>query len=353
MADYGGNFIDSLCSIETAAATDNIPYESIFILPDGRRDLDWIKNIQRNHKVYFISCKSKFSIAWDVYKICRNEKVDIVHSHFFGCGELMFVGALTRIKTIYHKHSRYDKDSSRIKTAFKNFVQLASVDKFIACSKATMDSLVDGGFPKDKCTFVTNRIAFSRLDASSDSHPFDASKTNLLIFGTYFKIKGCDIALKALEAIAEKYNIALNIITHHSEQTRAEVKETLGYEPAWVNYTPTTETIGDYYRNSQLLLMASRTEGFSYAVLEALYCGCPLIKSDLESMVYGFDGEKTITVPLTVEALRAKIEEMLTMDPVRRQAMTASFRRQVIEKYSISVWGAEILEKYQEIAPRM
>lgn len=349
LADYGGNFIDSLRSIETAAAAENTPYESIFILPDGRRELEWIKDLQRNHKVYFISCKSKIAIARAVYTISRKEKVDIVHSHFLGCVELSLVRTLTKAKTIYHTHNPYIRKPNIIKESIRKFLQFISVDKFIGCSKATMDTLIAGGIPKKKCTYVTNRIDFSRFDAPGNEHPFNPAKTNLLIFGTHFIRKGCDLTLKALEPIAEKYNIVLNIVSHHSEQTKAEVKEILGYEPEWVDYPPTTESIGDYYKNAQFFLAPSREEGLSYGVIEALYCGSPLIKSDVPSMVYGLEGEDFISVPLTVEALRAKIEEMLTMDPARRQAMTASFRRQVIEKYSISAWGAEILQKYKEL----
>lgn len=66
-------------------------------------------------------------------------------------------------------------------------------------------------------------------------------------------------------------------------------------------------------------------------------------------MVYGLEGEDFISVPLNVEALHDKIVGILTMDSDKRQAMTDSFRRQVIEKFSIPNWGVEILEKYKEV----
>lgn len=264
LADYGGNFIESLRSIETAAAKDGTPYEAIFILPEGRPDLDWIKELQRNHKVYFISCKSKIAIACAVYAICRKEKVDIVHSHFFGCVELSLVRMLTKAKTVYHTHNPYAKKTNILKESLRKFIQSVSVDKFISCSKATMDTLIAGGIPAEKCTYVTNRIDFSRFDASGNRHPFNLTKTNLLIFGTHFIRKGCDLALKAIEPIAKKYNIVLNIVSHHSEQTKAEVKETLGYEPEWVEYPPTTENIGDYYKNTPCSIARRRPQLWRY-----------------------------------------------------------------------------------------
>lgn len=349
LADYSGNFIDSLLSIERAALADKTPYESIFVFPEHNKKIDWIDELQLNHKVYFIPTKSKIAATRAIYNICRKEKVDIVHGHFFGFGELMLVGVLTNIKTIYHFHNPYRVSPNRIKEAIKHFFQYISVDKMIGCSKAMMDTIVAAGIPARKCAFVTNRINFSRLDTTVNDRPFDATKNNLLIFGTHFIRKGCDLTLKAIEPIAEKYNIILNIVSHNREQTKKEVVEVLGYEPAWINYPPTTNNISDYYRNSQIFLTPSRSEGLSYAVIEACYCGCPLIKSDVPSMHYGLDNEDFVTIPLEVEALRKKIVEILSMDSDSRREMIESFRNQAIEKFSISVWGAEILEIYKDV----
>lgn len=199
------------------------------------------------------------------------------------------------------------------------------------------------------CTYIANRIDFSRLDLSKNPQPFDADMNNFLIFGTLFHIKGCDLALKAIEPIAEKYNISLHIVSHNIDSLKADVKQTLGYEPQWVKYPLTTECIGDYYRNATVFLSPSREEGFCTSIDEAAYCGCPVIKSDIESMVHGLDGEDFIRVPLTVEALRDKIVEVLEMEPERRKAMTESFRKQVIEKFDISIWGEEVLQVYKDV----
>lgn len=212
-----------------------------------------------------------------------------------------------------------------------------------------MASLIDAGISDNKCTFVTNCINFSRLDISGETNPFDSSKNNLLILGTHFNRKGCDLALKAIEPIAEKYNIVLNIVSHNSQGTKNAVEQTMGYSPTWVNYRPTTENIGDYYKNSAIFLSPSRDEGLSYAVMEAAYCNCPVIKSDIKSMLYGLEGEDYITVTLTIEALRSKIIEVLTMGSECRQVMTTALHNQVIEKYDISAWGHEIMETYIDI----
>lgn len=349
LGDYGGNFIRSLMSINAAATRSEVPMETIFILPEGRPDLEWIIELQRHYKVYFISVKSFFTMARDIYMICRKEKIDILHAHFFEQYALAFVGVFSRTKVVNHYHFCYKRSPNKLKQQIHLLTIRLAIDKFVGCSKASMDSIIEGGVPRKMCTYIANRIDFSRLDLSKNPQPFDADKNNFLIFGTLFHIKGCDLALKAIEPIAEKYNISLHIVSHNIDSLKADVKQTLGYEPQWVKYPLTTECIGDYYRNATVFLSPSREEGFCTSIDEAVYCGCPVIKSDIESMVHGLDGEDFIRVPLTVEALRDKIVEVLEMEPERRKAMTESFRKQVIEKFDISIWGEEVLQVYKDV----
>lgn len=351
LADYGGNFISSLMSINDAAKRSGTPLETIFIFPQGREhdDLEWLENLKQKYKVYFIPRNSVFAIAKAIYKICKNEKVDILHAHFYDYLRLGLAGLLTPTKVVCHYHCSFWKSENRFKELIRKMVRSVAVDKYVGCSKATMDSIICGGVPQAKCTYVTNRIDFSRLDIQHNSEPFDKSKTNILMFGTWYDIKGCDLALHAIEPIADEYNITLHIVGHHLDELQANIKQTMGYLPEWVHCTPTTEYIGDYYRNSQIFLSPSRDEGFCTSVVEASYCNCPIIKSDIAALVHGIDGEDQIRVPLNAEALRAKIIEILTMSPEQRKLMTDSFREQVIAKYDITAWGEEVLQIYKDV----
>ena len=135
--------------------------------------------------------------------------------------------------------------------------------------------------------YITNCIDFQRLDQKGDMPlTINTDNNNLLILGTDFFRKGVDIALKAIEPIADKHNICLQIVSHYPEITEQKVKESLGYQPSWVAVLLTTELVGDNYRQSQLFLSPSRNEGLSYAIPEAIYCGCLPIKSDIPSLTY-------------------------------------------------------------------
>ncbi len=348
LPDYGGNFMDSLRSIETAAERVGTPLEVIYILPEGRPDLDWIKELQRNHKVYFVTRKSTYATAKAICNVCRKEKADILHRHFYSSAVLILTGFLTRTKVLRHCHNTFSKSSSILKESVRRGMNLA-IDKFVGCSEEAMNTLVDGGFPKGKCTFVTNRIDFSRLDVSTNLRPFDSSKNNLLILGSDFMRKGCDLALMAIEPIAKEYKIELQIVCHNEALARENVRRVLGYEPEWVKYPPTTQNIGDYYRNSKIFLSPSRKEGFCYGVVEAAYCNCAVVKSDIPAMVHDLEGEDFVRIPLTVDALREKIVEILTMSPEQSSEMLAGFREQVIRKFDVSIWGDEVLQLYNSV----
>lgn len=351
VADYGGNLISSLNEVEAAAKRDGTPLEMIYIIPNSRPELEWIKDLQRNHKVYLIPEAPFWTVAKEMYGICRKEKVDVLHTHFYQPFVPALTGALTKTKVVAHFHNTFAATDSRVKNMVMKTFRLLSpaLDRCVGCSEEVYNSLLENRWPVNKCGYVTNRIDFSRLDASKDNEPFDATKNNVLILGTHFIRKGCDLALKAIEPIAEEFNIVLQIVCHNVEQCSTEIVQTLGDVPAWVKFPPTTECIGDYFRNSQIFLSPSREEGFCTAVLEAAYCNCPVIKSDIVQMVHGMENEDFIRVPLTAEALRDKIVEILEMDSVSRGAMLESFRQQAIEKYDVSIWGNEVLQIYKDV----
>ncbi len=343
--DYAGNFMVSLKSLEKAALEQDESNEMIYVFPSSAREKKWVFDLKNKNKVFFIS-DGRIKGNLELLKICKDNHVDIIHTHFYGLITGCLVGWFTKTKVVHHFHNTWDKQS-----LFKHYLSLflsTSVDKLVGCSKAVFDTLMDAGFPSKKASYITNRIDFNRLDMSNNPNPFSNEKNNILILGTDFYRKGVDCALNAIKPIAEKYNLCLQIVTHTHQETKDLVEKVMGKLPQWVNICNPTETIGDYYRASKIFLSPSEAEGFCYAVHEAIYCNCMVLKTDIPAMTYGLQHEDVITLSKREELGMRIIDFMENENSYKREI--SFLKEQVVAEYGIEKWGREMFEEYNNLA---
>ncbi|MDD5862181.1 MAG: glycosyltransferase family 4 protein [Prevotella sp.] len=340
---YPGNFIKSLLSIERADHDVRL----MFAFPVGAEKLDWVKDLEREHQV-FILPMGRWEENMAINRICKSEKVDIAHSHFYGMISSFIAAWTSKTKFIQHLHNT--QPTAGLIRRVANRLMSLGYQKIIGCSEEVMHTAKAAGFAAGRCTYVVNRIDFERLDAVANLSPFTGDGPQLMILGSDYYRKGCDLAIRACAPLVNKYHLTLNIISVDPKKAKSEaLKDLNGNIPSWIHFPMASEHVGDYYRASTIFLSPSRAEGLSYAVLEAMYCGALTIKSDINSMIYGLKEENLVTVPLEVKALRQRIEEFLEMEAPEREAITKDFHQQVKEKYGLEEWGKEVDEIYRSV----
>lgn len=347
--DYGGNFLASLMSMERFAKKESNKNEVIYVFPHSAKDKEWVTKLQIDHRVFFIP-NGKVKGGLFLLRLCYKVKIDILHLHFYGLSTGLLAGCFSKASVVHHFHNTWD-GQNRFKTLLLRCFSFPT-KKLVGCSKAVYDTLVKAGFSKNKTTYITNCIDFSRLDSIKVETPYHNNKNNILILGSDFYRKGVDNALKALEGIQDKYPIQLNIISHHVDDTKGLVKIALGIDtmPDWVSVLEPVENIGDLYRASTIFLSPSLAEGLCYAVPEALYCGCMVLKNDIPSLTYDLEGESMITLDSLTE-LRSRIETFFE-HKTKYIDKIGSLRVQVKEKYDIDKWGKAVFSLYKEILDR-
>lgn len=341
---YGGNFIECLKSLEKQLCKLGENNRVIYAFPLEAKEIGWVKDLGRDGSVfYFNRCRPQYMV--DLLKLCSKNHVDIVHLHFSGVVNTLLLQLFSHVKILVHHHNTIDPLPPLKKYIYK--IASYRVSKFIGCSHYVMETMLENGFAKEKCMYVTNCIDFKRLDIVHDSNVLSNGKSNLLIFGTDFYRKGVDLVLKALSSIAEKYNLCLQIISHNPKTAEENVKSVLGYFPNWCEINPPVKYIADYYRASEVFLSPSRAEGLSTAVIEAIYCGCLIIKSNVSSMEYGFDNEDIVTVNLDEMDIRNHIESMLNLTSEKKYNIINLFKSQVETMFSSEKWAKEISDLYE------
>ena len=275
-APYAGNFIPSVVSLAEALREKGT--DAVLVFPSAARGRDWAEQLQaQGLSVYFLPDRIQDRERL-LRRIIREHGVTCVHSHFIDRSfylplRLCCIGK--KIRHVYHAHStpHFSAHGVGLRRA------LMHADKTICVSESVRRAFTEYGFTN--CVTVPNGVDFSRLSAANAPPP-DLPHPLVLLFGYDFHIKGIDTALDAFDELDPAHRYTAGIcVAGHGDTAKQALCARYGSVPPWIRLLGPRTDVGAYYRAADVFLSASRTEGMPYAVLEAAYCGLPLVLSDI------------------------------------------------------------------------
>jgi glycosyltransferase involved in cell wall biosynthesis len=178
-----------------------------------------------------------------------------------------------------------------------------------------------------KRTVIHNPVKLAELAATSDqAGTIDRRKHRVIAMGRLIYVKGFDRLLSAFKQIADKHP-DWELVILGEGQLRSDLEQlraSLGLTGS-VRLPGFSKNPFDILRAAQLYVMSSRSEGFPYALLEAMSCGLPAIAMDCESGPREIirDGVDGILVPAgDVDGLADALDRLMT-DKQERQSLAA------------------------------
>lgn len=345
-APYKGNFIPSLEYLEDTYKDGKM----VYMFPENAKNVVWMADFQENHCVYFMSMgffgkKVNWKILKELKNILQIEDIKIIHTHFLVYNYSLFVAKHTfarNIRMIAHIHNQFAIPATN-SAPIKKFVMEHSYDTIIGVSKSVADGL-NRQIKHKNITYIDNAICFSRLDSYEKISLRDNENQKVILMaGWPALVKGVDIAAKAiLELRNDGCDIKLCIMQSGDfEQTQHCVTEAIGSYPDWVQILSPREDVATYYNAADIFLSASRTEAFSYCLVEAAYCTPMLITSDIPGPSdLKIDGMERF-VSCSVEGLASKLLHLSTSNGVDK-----SRRDNVVSRYNLERWSDSIIELY-------
>lgn len=354
-APYGGNFIKSLLRLEEALKNNGI--DMIYLLAQDASDKEWVNDlISAGKTVYFLGGPFHKDLAL-LKEILTRHNIRFIHAHFAGTKHLALLNAGRQLFKrdlflIEHLHN-HDNPGNLLKQLVKR--SLTNVDLYIGCGEAVADHYKTAhGISDGKITYVTNAIDFDRLHDASEfddkSVGIDSQSTKFLIFGFDYFRKGVDISLEAINNLVKKdYNIHLLIsLATNKEYVESMISERFGKIPDWIRILDPREDIGSYYRFADCFLSPSRSEGLCYSVIEAAYCGAPIIISDIP-------GQSTLNIPHLfkfksedVAGLQNELMTVMSLTDTEREEITSREKEYVQKTYNLDRWANQILQVYEQ-----
>ena len=342
-APTAGNFIPALLKLENRLKENNV--NTIYAFPERAKDKDWCIKIQQYAKVYFLP-EANARIKYETYKIFKRiykeNKIDIVHSHFELYDIPSTMMAPKGVKIFWHLHDAikelYEKADRKHRILYKlQYGFCGKKARMLTVSQKHADFVIDLGFSAKSVHYIPNGIDLDRIEKNG----FATSQKDFLMFGWEVYRKGVDILVEAAKEIEVPFKVMLvghDVCKEYLNEVSA---------PDSIVYTEPVKNINELYSKSYAFLHISRAEGLSYALLEAIYYGLPIICSDIPENMFAKEFKNVFWMKTgDYHSLKSVILELLNNRNVVK-AQDVEYNRSIIEKmYSMDVWVDNILSYY-------
>lgn len=343
---YGGNFIPSLIAYDEAVK--KLGYRTVYIFPDFVRKYDWTEQMRSvADRVYFIPYHQ---YTWDnvkrIRKICKAENAVLMYSRMTGW-DITARLAMPRLPLIWHMEFGLDLTSKKNKVKYWIKYRILGNGKtyHIAASDKSAEA-INSLHVKNKCEWIPNAINTGRLHIREEI-PF-TEPVKLLTFAYIPEIKGFDIALDACELL-NKDGASYILMASAQEPTYDFVKKRYGEAaPGWLRLIPPTDDISELFDEADVLLCPSRSEGLSFANLEGLYSGLPVVYSDIPGNKILTDFKTTHSFETCNHISLAEKIKQCSQEKITSDAQ--QFNRTLIEeKYTMPGWTTKISDYIQKV----
>lgn len=158
-----------------------------------------------------------------------------------------------------------------------------------------------------------------------------------LMFSWDYYRKGADLAIQACDALyAKNKNFVLKLVPGKEQIVR----------PYLVNCKP-VENVNELYKTAGCFLHLSRSEGLSYALLEAIYAGLPVICSNIPENLPVIDCPTVTMIEAgNVEAIQSAMADVIDSGFIASQRDVEISRKIISERFSVAKWGKDIMNCY-------
>lgn len=303
-------------------------------------------------KIGFKRILSLIQLYFKSFKILREIKPDVVHSHSVDMGYVMSKACRRyNIPIINHFHTglisikKTDKRRSKLE---RFFIKKSKFNKIITVNPNDINSK-----NSSKIIFVPNAIDL-RIFKNMMKNRRESKNINLLFVGRVEKAKGVTYLIDSIQRIIkEKSNIKLTIIGEGNDFNyyknlinKLNLKDNIQFE----GHKNQRELVNYYYNADIFVLPSIEIEGFGLVLLESLACKTPVITTDIVGIanVIKKNNCGIVVKPKDSQALADAILRLLNNPKLAKQ-MGENGRKLVESKYNWVSINSKIESIYEDI----
>ncbi len=353
---YPGTFIPTLISV-AAAVEERLGLQYHCVFPASTGDRAWV-GLLRSAQIpcFFIGDRlSPVAAARELSRIASAAGARIVRSHF-SHWDLPASLAARRVGagTVWHMHSGRGAASPVLKTHLKDLVKgrlLSRIlcDRVFAVSEDIRRLAESRGIPAARVEVVLNGIdvdRFATLPSRTEARRrlgLDPETPVCLGFAWSPRTKGADVLIDAARPLGEAGRLGVALVGPRS------IADGIEASAPWLHVLDPVDDVAQLFAAADIFVSASRDEGFSYAIGEAMAARLPVISSDIAGPSGYFEADGVVTFPSEdVDGLRARLVTLLD-DPDRSRTGEAN-REYVRRRFGIDAHVGRVLGLFSELA---
>lgn len=352
-------------------------FNVIMVSSEGKEWPDLIANEKCEYRIVHMTRQitpfKDLKSLWQLYKLFKKEKPDIVHSHtpkggLLGMLAAKMAGVKIRIHTI--AGLRFMTSTGMTKSVLVFMEKLTakcahyvwpnsySLLNYIRQHKLVKEDklqVIGHGSSNgvDLTRYSTSALKPEKIEEIKKLLKYDDSLCYLLNMGRIVKDKGVDEVFKAFKIVYEENTklrlILLGAFEDDLDPISDEAREILKTHPAII-HIDWSDHVEYFMHLSHLLIHASYREGFPNTLLQTGAMGCPIICSAIEGSIDIVTHEET---GLLFQAKNADdlLEKLrFALDYPAEMKMYADNLRSKIEKYFTQAYlHKKMRDKYFEI----
>jgi len=352
-------------------------FEVIMVSSEGKEWPDLIANEKCEHRIVHMTRKmtpfQDLKSLWQLYKLFKKEKPDIVHSHtpkggLLGMLAAKMAGVKIRIHTIAGLRFMTATGNLRKVLVFmekltaksahyvwpNSYSLLNYVKEHKLASEKKLEVIGHGSSNGvDLNRYSPNVLKPEKLEEIKKLLNYDENLCYLLNMGRIVKDKGVDEVFKAFKVVhAENPSLRLIVVGAFEDDLDPisdEARETLKTHPAII-HIDWSDHVEYFMHLSHLLIHASYREGFPNTLLQTGAMGCPIVCSAIEGSVDIVTHKETglLFQPRNADDLLEKLKHALANTEEMKQ-YAVNLRTKIENNFSQAYVHACMKAKYMEI----
>jgi glycosyltransferase involved in cell wall biosynthesis len=358
-----GSFIESLLFL-IQYCQKHLQLDTVCLFPTDARERPWLAQLERMGLRHGFVPRKR-NVIREARSVLQPYAPLIFHSHFVTFD--FSAGILSRFfyrpsQVIWHLHSLEQSSfPQRLRDCMK--VKLLGpqlVDRLIAVGEGVFQSALNRGFAPERVLLIHNAINLDRFRPNTEGRQrirqqlqvADACRIFLFLGWSPLR-KGVDLFVKAIEALRQTSDQSALFLIVGGDETKVFVSQMA----ASSRVAPVLRVI-DPIDDFQLLLngvdafvSASRSEGLSYAVLEAMAAGKLIISSDISGVRETYGKAKGVWLFPSEDwrGLATLMGKFMETSVPEREWLGHKNMRYVGEHHSLESWAERVGTVYKSL----
>lgn len=351
----GGNQIENLCY---ELSKTNPEVKNIIVVGKGGQFHERLKKLNYNYETVPLSFKMDPRAVFKLIRLCRKEKIDIIHLH--GPSSLTLAVIADKFADlppfVFSKKTSFPI-KTRKQTLYK--YNYHKIKKMLCVSDETKKVAKKAIIDHSKLKTVYHG---TRIDNKSTQTPFrireklnfPANSVIIGSIGNHIPAKDLDTWIDTIDILVNKKGldhlrfVQIGTFTDHTEKFKDRIVE-LQLEK-YVNFLGYMPKASNFIEQFDMLLLTSKSEGLPQVIYEAMYHKTPVVSTNVggipEVITHRENG--FLSSKENPASLADNVIALLKNKTLAEEFTKKSFEK-LIPKFTSENMAMETLKVYQEI----